>query len=88
VLIRVTAVIAVTVASAAIGAASPASAARQCREGSYTGGSGDCVHRAARAPAPRLGATPQCADGCDLLSEDPTGDDTCHGRGGAAKILQ
>jgi hypothetical protein len=33
------------------------------------------------------GATAQCADGCYTFSENPTDDDTCHGRGGVKQYL-
>jgi hypothetical protein len=79
--------IAITVAFPAIGMASPANAAMQCPKGFYKAASGDCVHRPVCTPSPPPGATAQCADGCFTFSEDPTDDDTCHGRGGVKQAF-
>lgn len=67
--------------------ASPADTVMQCREGYYKAASGHCVHRPVCAPAPPPGATAECGDGCFTFSEDPTDDDTCHGRQGVMKIF-
>ena len=78
--IRVAVLIAVTVASAVIGTASPANSAMQCSKGYYKAASGDCVHRPiCNVTSPPPGATVQCPDGCYSFSENPSDDDTCHG---------
>jgi Protein of unknown function (DUF3761) len=68
-------------------AASPAYAVMQCSKGFYKAASGDCVHRPVCTPAPPPDATAECADGCFTFSEDPTDDDTCHGRGGVKRVF-
>lgn len=85
--LRVATLIAVTVASATIGSASPANAVMHCSKGYYKAASGDCVHKPVCAPSPPPGATGQCVDGCFTFSEDPNDDDTCHGRGGLLKAF-
>lgn len=67
--------------------ASPANAVMQCSKGFYKAASGDCVHRPVCTPPAPPGATAECADGCFTFSEDPTDDDTCHGRGGVKHAL-
>jgi Protein of unknown function (DUF3761) len=83
--LRVATLIAVTLASAAVGTASPANAAMQCSKGYYKAASGDCVHRpVCGVPSPPPGATAECADGYYTFSETLDGDYTCHGHGGVA----
>jgi hypothetical protein len=80
--------IAVTFASAAIGAAPLVIAVMRCREGYYQAASANCIHRPLCAPTSPAGATAQCVDGCSSFSEDPSADDTRHRHGGVSKILR
>jgi hypothetical protein len=79
--------VAAAVAVGTVWTASPANAVMQCSKGFYKAASGDCVHRPVCTPSPPPGATAECADGCFTFSEDPTNDDTCHGRGGVKHAL-
>jgi hypothetical protein len=83
--VRVTLCAAIAIGT--IWTASPANAVMQCSKGYYKAASGDCVHHPVCTSAPPPGATAQCADGCYSFSEDPSEDDTCHGRGGVARAL-
>jgi hypothetical protein len=74
----------VTIGTAAVALAPPANA---CSTDFYKAASGHCVHRPVCTPAPPPGATAQCRDGCYSFSEDPTDDDTCHGRGGVKQYF-
>jgi len=84
-LVRVGLCVAVVIGT--IWTASPADAVMQCREGYYKSASGDCVHRPVCTPTPPPGAAAQCGDGCFTFSEEPSDENTCHGRQGVAKIF-
>jgi hypothetical protein len=86
--VRITALIAATIATlgtTAIALAPPASA---CPKGYYKAASGDCVHRPiCGITTPPPGATALCGDGCYSFSENPDEDDTCRGHSGTRKVL-
>ncbi|MBS4729520.1 DUF3761 domain-containing protein [Mycobacterium sp. SM1] len=84
---RVT-LIAAAIATAAMGAASPAAAQPVCQEGYYYEQDlNECVHRPEAAPTPPPGATAKCADGTYSFSQHPHDDWTCSGHGGAVEYL-